>query len=102
MLTYKQIFNCVYAFRSPLDGHVYYVGQTGQFLHRRVVEHFNQARAGSELPFHQWIRDLQAQDVIPIVEPLEIVPLNASRFKREQHWIAHFLKQGEPLTNGFS
>lgn len=84
-------------------GHIYsicnkksnkrYIGQTIQPLHKRISQHFCQARKGVETPLYHALRKYARDDFdIELIETCDAALLN----EREQYWILHFntLKEG--------
>lgn len=89
----------VYAVRAA-EGEPVYVGSTAQLLRHRIRAHVLDAKKGSALPFHVWLRKTPSFTV----EVLERVPASA-RIAAEQKWVAHFpnllnLTDGGPGLTG--
>lgn len=73
----------VYGIESA-DGGLVYIGTTTQVIRNRIRGHIKDARDGSELPIHSWIRTQQFAFTVRL---LEEVP-EADREKAERKWIA--------------
>lgn len=74
----------IYAILAGAETPVY-IGSTSQLLQTRVRGHIHDARAGSPLPIHNWIRGQSGFRV----EVLEICAAT-SREQRERHWVSQF------------
>lgn len=75
----------IYCFKAAAALPPVYIGSTSQALRLRVRAHLLDARKGSDLPIHAWLRNRQEF----AVEVLEIVDAS-TRTAREKHWIASF------------
>lgn len=75
-----------------------YVGKTVQYLHERHKSHIRDAKRGSRLPVHYWLRKQIAADVLAI-KLLEYVPPGADWAARESAWIAKLKADGHRLLN---
>ena len=75
----------IYAVSAAQGEPPVYVGSTAQILRHRIRAHVLDAKNGSVLPFHAWLRSVPAFTV----EVLERVPASA-RIAAEQKWVAHF------------
>ena len=75
----------VYAVSTASGDAPVYVGSTSQLLRHRIRSHVLDAKKGSALPFHAWLRANPAFTV----KVLERVPASA-RIASEQKWVAHF------------
>lgn len=65
-----------------------YVGSTSQSLRNRIRGHVLDARAGSPLPIHGWIRANYTGFRVEVLEHCD--GDDATRSQREQHWVAQF------------
>lgn len=74
----------VYAI-APLNEPPVYVGSTSQLLRHRVRAHLLDAKKGSGLPLHQWMR-VNAQFSVTILERTTI----DLRHERERFWVNRF------------
>lgn len=91
----------IYAISGSYSSDVQYIGSTGELLKDRIRAHFLDARKGSDLPVHQFIRrNEQGFDVrvLQYVEP-------EHRVDAERHWIKLLapplnLTDGGPAMSG--
>lgn len=84
--------NIVYALESPLNGKVYYVGQSKQGLKRSYSHHNSHNGAVRE-----WVRSLG--DTEPVVRILERELDDHQLLDREAYWIHEMLMRKEPIFN---
>lgn len=85
----------VYVLRDPMTGVARYVGSTIGPLHERIRTHLSDARRGSKLPVHAWIRRLFAAGLEPVAACLD-----DGAGASEEWWTTHLLAGGAPLLNG--
>ena len=65
-----------------------YIGSTTQSIRNRIRGHCIDARNGSELPVHQWIRAQESGFDVRVLETFENAP--KVRADRERVWVAKF------------
>jgi len=76
-----------------------YIGQTTTPIRQRLSAHISHARTTDRrTPRDLWVRKLLAQDVEPVVHPLETVA-NSELAEREIYWIATGRRMGLRLLN---
>lgn len=85
----------IYTFRDPRTQCIRYVGICVSPIKYRVARHWKDARAGSILAVHRWLRKLDGLGLSPIVECIE----QTTDRSREVHWIAFYRAAGAPLLN---
>jgi hypothetical protein len=87
----------VYALRDPRSLQVRYVGCARDVAERLKTHVYNSTR--EETRKARWIRELSAEGLRPIPEPLESGSGDDSWGDRERHWIAHFRATGHDILN---
>lgn len=87
----------VYALVDPRDEAIYYVGHSGQ-PERRLQRHL-WGGEGSNSDKAAWITELRDLGLRPQLVILEEVAVAETVREREDRWILHHLRRGEPLTN---
>ena len=85
----------IYGLADPNTHEVRYVGQTVRVPEQRLVHHSRNARNGSTLHVHNWIRSLPAPPDIVILERDPPGGLDEA----ERAWIAYLRSMGCRLTN---
>lgn len=75
----------IYTVRASEGGDVVYVGSTSQQLQNRIRGHVADAKNGSPVPFHIWLREQNAV-VVEVVEQVSA----AHRVDAERAWVAKF------------
>jgi hypothetical protein len=76
-----------------------YVGKTVQYLHERHKAHIRDARRGSLLPVHYWIRKQIAAGKRLAISLIEYVQPGEDWASRERHWIKAIRDDGGALLN---
>lgn len=87
----------IYVLIDPRDGEIRYVGRTVQSLEQRLLQHIQKSTKKS----HRravWIRDLQANGLVPSIEEVESVSIEDSP-EKEKHWTRKLLAEGRQLLN---
>jgi hypothetical protein len=69
-------------------GHPVYVGSTSQPLRTRMRGHVHDAKAGSPLPIHEWMRQQPGGFTVEVLEWCDDRP--STRAVREQYWVSKF------------
>jgi hypothetical protein len=87
----------IYALTDPRTDEVRYVGQT-KYQQKRYKQHI-QGFDEDNIPKQRWVDELKAVGLLPTYSILEENVEWDSRFKRETHWINHYLSSGHRLTN---
>lgn len=77
----------IYAILPAGAGSPVYVGSTSQLVRNRIRGHILDAKAGSSLPIHVWIR-LQSGFRVEVLEVC--AGDDATRELRERHWVSQF------------
>ncbi len=85
----------IYALVDPRTDRVHYVGRTTQNPKRRAQPNLKHSHTPRKL---KWIRDLQAEGLLPKQIILEEVTSGTIQ-DRELWWIEEMTRRGEPLTN---
>lgn len=78
----------IYAICPKWEQSPVYIGSTTRSIRDRIRGHCIDARNGSELPIHQWIRGQERGFDVRILETFENVP--KLRADRERAWVAKF------------
>jgi predicted GIY-YIG superfamily endonuclease len=86
----------IYALVDPRTGEMRYVGKAND-IDQRVRAHRQSSRYG-ETRRTQWLRELYAEGLEPVMMPLEAVSSESWR-SAEQRWIAGYRSQGFDLVN---
>lgn len=73
-----------------------YIGSTTRVIKDRIRAHIIEAKSGSQLPVHEWIRNNQGGFEVRLIE---IVP-QARQIECERHWVAIHRKTILNLTDG--
>lgn len=81
----------IYALCDPADPTIpKYIGRTGSTLRRRLFEHMVEAYRGkSDKPINQWLRNLDARNLLPKIVQQEIVEADKAS-EREAYWTEFF------------
>lgn len=87
----------IYALVDPRSEAIHYIGQSAN-PQRRLQGHL-QERGGSNADKEAWIAELRDVAMRPRLLILEHVAVAAAAREREDRWILHHLRKGEPLTN---
>jgi len=82
----------IYGLLNPLKAELFYVGQTRKRREFRLLEHIEDAVAGSKLPVHAAVRAIMAQGRIPQIFVIEKVTDASLADEREIAWIQFFAK----------
>lgn len=77
----------IYALVDPDTDAVRYVGKTERFMVDRHKQHISNARKGSRLPVHSWLRGLMEANKPLIIASLELVSPGSDWAERERFWI---------------
>ena len=85
----------IYGLKDPRDNRTYYVGKTCQ-SDIRFRQHL---RGGENGKKDNWLDSLTDEGLIPEMEILEVVEVNADEHERESFWITFGLAMKWPLTN---
>ena len=86
----------IYILVDPLTGFVRYVGKANNIA-QRYKAHNNKARKHTTHKLN-WINSLKSKGTKPIIEVIDIVPLNEWQFW-ETYWISQFRSWGFDLIN---
>lgn len=70
---------------SPLNGAPVYVGSTTQLLRHRIRAHLLDAKKGSAIPLHEWMRANNCFGVTVLERTIV-----ALRHERERFWVSQF------------
>ena len=81
--------NAIYALESPIDGKVYYVGQTMHVMSRPWYPYHHH-----NIQVKEWVKSLESEPVVRILER-DVENL----LDREKYWINKMLERKEPLLN---
>lgn len=93
------VMTTIYALKDPRDDSVRYVGATRKKLHARLRDHeFSITRIENKAPRYEWLRQLSAAGLRPLIEQLEVVP-EAQMAEAEERWITRHRKCGCDLLN---
>jgi hypothetical protein len=84
----------IYVLQHPLTGEVRYVGKTVD-LSDRKKGHRIEGRTRCDA----WKRSLRREDLEPVLEVIETVPVGANWVDRERYWIHYYRQNGARLTN---
>lgn len=88
----------VYLLRNPLDGTVFYVGQTVYKISERLRGHLSEKSTGTK---NSIIKSILSQNLMPVIEELESVEYNPCGInlfnERELFWIKHYTPIGNLL-----
>jgi len=84
----------IYGLVDPIDGEIYYVGQSMN-PHYRLSQHLAQK---ASCPKSEWINDLKLAGLTPCVKILQ-VSNTENWVQDEKEWIAYGHEHGWPLTN---
>lgn len=88
----------IYGLCDPETKSVRYIGKARQ-PHERFVNHIGEAKRGSHLPVHCWIRSLVERGLTPELRVLEECPESVWQ-SLEREWIANIrLYKGRELLN---
>ncbi|MCC5844562.1 MAG: hypothetical protein JJU05_09950 [Verrucomicrobia bacterium] len=82
----------IYGLLNPLKAELFYVGQTRKRREFRLLEHIEDAVAGSKLPVHAAVREILAEGRIPQIFVIEKVTNASLADSREIAWIQFFAK----------
>lgn len=89
----KRWYGYIYFLRDPRDMRVRYVGET-----RRPGKRYRcHLSSTAKIPVSQWVRELKAEGIEPIMEVVEMV--QASEIEREYHWMVTLSEHGADLLN---
>ena len=77
-------------------GGVVYVGSTEQKIQHRIRSHVRDAKKGSTLPIHEWMRNQAFRFDVRFLEVVD----SESRHEAEKKWIEHYGFGLLNLTNG--
>lgn len=90
----------IYGLSDPRrPGDVRYIGKTVYVPTERLRKHIVSMRQGSAYHSHRWMRKLDSDGVMPIVQVLAVVPVEQA-YDLEIAVIAEFRRHGFRLTNG--
>lgn len=89
----------IYALCDPHSYEPRYIGKTGGYMVDRHKAHLWEARAGSRLPVHSWMRGVIEAGHRSVIKSIELVPAEGDWAARERHWIAHYRNAGVNLFN---
>ena len=85
----------IYGLLDPGNDELFYVGQTRKRREFRLLEHIEDAVAGSDLPVHDYVRDVMASGRIPAIFVIEKVGDPNRADELEIRWIEHFASRPE-------
>lgn len=88
----------IYALCEHPSGEPRYVGKTIQYLHERHKAHIRNAKRGSSLPVHCWIRKQIEAGSRLAIKLLEYVPEGQDWAAREAYWIDRVKASGRSLN----
>lgn len=91
----------IYVLVNPLDGSLFYVGQTNQPILERFKCHcysFSNHKSPTSLKDIVIKKILHAKE-IPLVKILEVVYARKDSLLRERFWMEKLKKEGHPITN---
>lgn len=88
----------IYTLSDPRDRRVRYVGKTEKPMGTRLSQHIYASRHNSH-HLANWMKLLLNENLMPIAEIVEVVPVGGDWVGAEQKWIAHFREQEAKLTN---
>lgn len=91
----------IYGLFCPKSGEVRYIGYTSKGISKRLAGHIGEAKKDASSPRfnshrHKWIRSLLREGLLPQIEIIEEIELDADWQERERFWIEYYGKQ---LTN---
>ncbi len=86
----------IYLLECPFTGAVYYVGKSRKPV-KRVIQHIHCVDPHNDR-LTEWIRRLGNIGATPRYKFVACVPASKGS-DEENHWIAHYLGKGHPLTN---
>ena len=87
----------IYSLSCPLDGQVYYVGETINTLSQRLDGHMARTGRKNHNPaFTAWKQALAAQGLRPVITLLETTGFGTYA---ERRWTLHYQRAGAPLLN---
>lgn len=100
----------IYSLKCPISGQIKYVGKTINAEERLAGHSTRRRRTGNISRCMQWVLDLTAQGLIPILEPLEEFEIELAEGVNkskatigfdyiEQYWIEQIRQWGYPLLN---
>lgn len=89
----------IYALRDPRTWEVRYIGKTAYSVGERLCKHINLALRGHRDHKYNWLRQLLAAGLEPVLGILEELPPEGDWEEAEAWWIAEGRKRGWPLTN---
>jgi predicted GIY-YIG superfamily endonuclease len=89
----------IYALEDPLNGDIFYVGQSLD-VYTRFSDHL-QGR-GRNQALKARILACREKNVMVMMVTLEQVNSEEEARERERYWIGYFLERGHPLTNTYS
>lgn len=91
----------IYKILDPITHEVRYIGVTKLQLRKRLGIHVRKAREEiCKSKFYRWLKELNAQGIKPIIEPIMQVPIKDS-FYAELVLIQAFKIVGHPLLNTY-
>jgi len=91
---------CTYVLFCPVTGEIRYVGKSDRHLDKRVKEHLSEAKRKDLGRRGEWLRELIAQDLEPLIEHDVDIPDDVPWQKIERDRIAYYLSIGCDLVNG--
>lgn len=89
----KQVY--IYTLTDPVTNEIRYVGKTND-IRTRFSCHLGRNNPKSHKA--SWIASLKARNLIPIIEIIDIVPIDNWKFW-EKYWISQLISWGFNLTN---
>ncbi len=87
----------IYALVDPRTNALHYIGHSSN-PERRLQAHLRETR-GSNPDKEAWVAELREFELRPRLTILEHVAVADAVREREDRWIFHHLRRGEPLTN---
>lgn len=94
----------IYTLAHPIDNEVRYVGYTKKTLAQRLAMHIKNVREAENGKRKwnkrlSWIKSLQTQGLVPVIQELEICNTQQEVYNREIYWIEQFRQRGLNLVN---
>lgn len=98
----RAAFISIYVLKHPVSGEIRYVGKTVKKLSDRLKIHIWAAAKGNKTHRCNWLRQLAKDGLVPVIEEIERLDIDANWQERESFWITHYRGAGFSLTNATS